>query len=366
MSVYKERCIDAQEQMAREGLDYLFVAPSSDMRYLVGYADHITDRLTLLVLPVQGEPTMVLPAFEERRMKPLATFFSLETWEETDDPYAALARVSKADSEGAIRIGVSDHQWAKYLLGFLALLPKASFVAGSTVTGPMRIVKRPEEIENLREVNRFNDAAFTEFVTEPMAGKTERQLYDRLASLMKKHGQESVAFANPYSGPNSSSPHHIPGDRVVQEGDAIFFDFGGRYKGYYSDTTRAMVVGRMPDEYEKVYSIVLEAQQAAIDAITPGVPIGDVDRAACQYITEAGYGDYFPHRVGHGIGLDEHEAPSVTSANRELLKEGMTFSVEPGIYFPGRWGIRIEDTLLVTATGGERLSHCPRDILVVS
>jgi Xaa-Pro aminopeptidase len=365
MSIYQARCAEIQERMALEELDYLFVAPSSDMLYLVGYEGHITERLTLFVLPVQGEPAMVLPAFEARRMQPLATFFSLETWEETDDPYEALTRVLGADAKRPIQVGVSDQQWASFLLGFQDNLPKARFVAGSQVTGPLRITKRPEEIELLRAVNRFNDAAFTEFITMPMAGMTERQLYDRLAGLMKKHGQDSVAFANPYSGPHSGSPHHIPGDRVVQEGDVVLFDFGGRYKGYYSDTSRTVVVGRLPEEFEKVYNVVREAQQAAIDVIKPGVPIGDVDVAARRYITEAGYGQYFTHRVGHGLGLDEHEPPYLTSDNREPLEVGMTFSVEPGIYLPGRWGVRIEDTLLVTEMGGERLSECTREIQIV-
>jgi len=366
MSIYQERCAETQERMALEGLDYLFIAPSSDMLYLVGYEGHITERLTLFVLPVQGEPKMVLPAFEARRMQSLATFFSLETWEETDDPYEALVRVLGTDAMRSIRVGVSDQQWATFLLGFQETLPQARFVQGSRVTGPLRIAKRPEEIELLRAANRFNDAAFTEFITMPMAGMTERQLYDRLAGLMKKHGQDSVAFANPYSGPNSGSPHHIPGDRVVQEGDVVLFDFGGRYKGYYSDTSRTLVVGRMPDEFERVYNVVRGAQQAAIDIIKPGVPIGDVDIAARRYIAEAGYGPYFTHRVGHGLGLDEHEPPYLTSDNREPLKVGMTFSVEPGIYLPGRWGVRIEDTVLVTRMGGERLSECTREIQIVS
>jgi D-alanyl-D-alanine dipeptidase len=364
--MYKARCTDAQARMADVGIDYLFVAPSSDMLYLVGYAGHITERLTLFVLPAEGEPVMVLPAFEARRMQTLATFFSLKTWEETDDPMPALKAVLGQRAERPIRIGYSDQGWASFLLRFQERLPKAGFVAASQVLTPMRMCKRPEEIELLRETNRANDAAFAEFITRLMTGMTERQLYNRLGELMVKHGQDSVAFANPYSGPNSSLPHHIPGDRVIQEGDVVLFDFGGRYKGYYSDTSRTVVVGQMPEEFEQVYNVVRVAQPAAIDVIQPGIPIGDVDKAARDYITEAGYGQYFTHRVGHGVGLDEHEPPYLTGDNRAPLQAGMTFSVEPGIYLPGRWGVRIEDTLLVTETGSERLSHCTREIQVVS
>jgi len=343
----------------------VFIAPSSDMLYFVGHAGHITERLTLFVLPVQEEPTMVLPPFEARRMKPLATFFSLETWEETDDPYEALANVLGTDAKHPIRVGVSDRGWASFLLRFQDSLPKARFVTGSQVTGPLRITKRSEEIELLRDVNRFNDAAFTEFITMPMCGMTERQLYNRLGGLMTKHGQDSVAFANPYSGPNSGSPHHTLGDRVVQEGDVVLFDFG-RYKRYYSDTSRTVVVGHMPEEFEKGYNVVRGAQQAAINVIKPGVPIEEVDVAERRFITEAGYGEYFPHRVGHGIGLDDHEPPYLTGDNRQPLEAGMCFSEDPGIYLPGRFGVRIEDTLLVTETDGERLSECTREITIVS
>ena len=365
-SLYQDRCAEAQAHMAREGLDYLFVAPSSDMQYLVGYAGHITERLTLFVLPAQGEPVMVLPAFEADRMKPLAAFFSLRTWEETEDPYRVLEAVLGPHAGRSIGVGYSDQGWASFLLRFQASFPTARFLPASQVVGPMRITKRPDEIEVLRAANCFNDAAFTEFVTLPMAGMTERQLYNRLADLMIKHGQDSVAFANPYSGPNSGSPHHIPGDRVVQKGDVVLFDFGGRYKGYYSDTSRTVVVGHMSEEFEKVYNVVRGAQQAAIDVIRPDVPIGEVDMAARRYITEAGYGPYFTHRVGHGVGLDEHEPPYLTGDNRQPLKVGMCFSVEPGIYLPGRWGVRIEDTVLVTEAGGERLSKCSREIQIVS
>ena len=366
MSIYQARCATAQERMKHKSLDYLFIAPSSDMLYFIGYAGHITERLTLLILPVQGEPTMVLPAFEARRLQPLATFFSLKTWEEQDNPYESLADVLGSNGEQPIRVGISDQQWASFLLGFQDYLPQASFIAGSQVTGPLRLTKSSDEIALLREANRFNDAAFTEFISMPMTGLTERQLYQRLAGLMTQHGQESVAFANPYSGPNSSSPHHTPGDRVVQTGDVVLFDFGGRYKGYYSDTSRTVVIGSMPDEFETVYNLVREAQQAAVEAIRPGVPIGDVDSVARRFITEAGYGQNFPHRVGHGVGLDDHEPPYLTGDNRQPLEVGMCFSVEPGVYLPGRFGVRIEDTLIVTETGGERLSECTREIQIVA
>lgn len=364
--MYQRRCTIAQERMAHAGMDYLFVAPSSDFQYFVGFQGHITERLMLLILPRAGQPVLVLPSFEARRFEPLATFFSLKTWQETDDPYQAVKQILGDAVSRPLRIGISDRERAVVLLGLQKNVPAAAFVSASEVIAPLRITKDEAEIELLRAVNRFTDEAFDEFLTMPMAGLTERHLLRRLGDLMLTHSLDSVAFANPYSGPHSASPHHVPTDRVVHQGDVVFFDFGGRYKGYYSDTTRTVAVGGMPEEFEKVYNVVRSAQQEAVDAIKPGVPIGNVDIAARNYITKAGYGQYFTHRVGHGLGLDEHEPPYLTSDNRAPLQAGMVFSVEPGIYLPGRFGVRIEDTFLVTETGGQRLSECSREIQIVS
>lgn len=365
MSIYERRCQAAQERMAREELDYLFISPSSDMLYFIGYEGHITERLTLFVLPAVGEPFLVLPAFEAHRLQPLATFFSLRTWEEAENPYHTLRQVLPGAGQRSLRVGISDQEWAVFLLHLQEYLPRASFVPASRVVTPLRICKQPEEIQLLRDVSRFDDAAFAELITTGMCGRTERQVSDQLAGLIRKAGHESVAFATVASGPNSASPHHTVGDRVIQEGDVVLLDFGGRYRGYYSDVSRTVVVGQAPEEFERVYNTVRGAQQAAIDAVRPGVPAGHIDAVARQYIATAGYGPYFTHRVGHGIGLDDHEPPYLSSDNQQPLEVGMCFSVEPGIYLPGRFGVRIEDSVLVTSSGGERLNECTREITVV-
>lgn len=366
MNIYEERCQAARERMAREGLDYLFIAPSSDMLYFIGYEGHITERLTLFVLPAVGEPFLVLPAFEAHRLQSLATFFSLRTWQETEDPYHTLREALPGAGQRPLRVGISDREWAVFLLRLQEYMPRTSFVPASLVVTPLRICKRLEEIQLLRDVSRFADVAFTELITTGMCGLMERQVSDRLAGLIRKAGHDSVAYSTVASGPHSASPHHTTGDRVIQEGDVVLLDFGGRYRGYYSDVSRTVVVGHVPEEFEKVYIVVRGAQQAAIDAVRPGVPAGHIDAVARQYITEAGYGPYFTHRVGHGIGLDDHEPPYLSSDNQQPLEVGMCFSVEPGIYLPGRFGVRIEDTVLVTSSGGERLNECTREITVVA
>jgi len=210
------------------------------------------------------------------------------------------------------------------------------------------------------------DAAWEEFVaTARLTGKTERQAAEELTELRAKHGLEIHGIGICASGPNSAAPHHITGDRVIQPGDTVIFDFGGKHEHYSADVTRTVHIGEPDDEYRRVYDIVLRANEAALAAVRPGVACQDIDRAARKVITDAGYGEYFIHRVGHGLGLDGHEEPYLVEGNTLPLQVGMVFSDEPGIYIPGLFGVRIEDAVVVTEHGGERLNHCSRELTVM-
>ncbi len=350
--------------MADAGFDFLVVGPSPDLRYLTGFEGSMSERLTGLVLPASGRPSFVLPAFEAPRFVSFEDFAELVTWDESEDPFEALSQVIGVTKE--LVIGVNDTQWSRFLLGYQDVLPTARFEPASHVIGPLRERKRPEEITALREVNRLADLAFAELVATQLTGLTERRLSRTLSDLLLDMGNDAVGFATVASGPHSASPHHEMGDRVIREGEALLFDFGGRHQGYFADVTRTVVVGRLPAGFEEVYRIVQAAQQAAVEAVRPGIMAGSIDRVARGIIMEAGYGHAFTHRVGHGVGLEVHEPPYLTGDSTTILEPGMTFSVEPGIYLPGRFGVRIEDTVLVTENGGERLNTCTRELLVVS
>jgi Xaa-Pro aminopeptidase len=350
--------------MSEAGLQFLVIGPSPDLRYLTGFEGSMSERLTVLVVPALGRSSFVLPAFEAPRFTSFEAFAELVTWRETEDPFAALRRLIQISPE--LVVGVNDTQWSRFLLGYQHALPSARFEPASLVLGPLRQRKRPEEITALREVNRLADRAFDELVATPMTGLSERQLSRMLAEILLDVGNDAVGFATVASGPHSASPHHEMGERVIREGEALLFDFGGRHQGYFADVTRTVVVGSSPEGFEEVYRVVQAAQQAAVEAVRPGVAAGLIDRAARDVIKEAGYGHAFTHRVGHGVGLEVHEPPYLTGDSATVLEPGMTFSVEPGIYLPGRFGVRIEDTVLVTEGGGERLNTCTRDLLVVS
>ena len=253
--------------------------------------------------------------------------------------------------------------WSTHLLHLQARLPAARFTPSAALLAPLRRVKDAAEIAALKRAAAAADAAMADILARPLAGKTEREVGRMIADLLIAHGHSSADFAIVASGGNSGSPHHATGDRVLHEGDALTLDFGGVFDRYFSDITRSVFLGKAPEEYRRIYDVVRQAQQKAFEAVRPGIACQDVDRAARRVISEAGYGEYFIHRTGHGLGLDVHEEPYMVEGNTSPVEPGMVFSDEPGIYIPGRFGVRIEDILVVTAQGAERLNHAPRDLM---
>ncbi len=362
--VLEKRVQRAQQLMEETGVDLLMIGPSSDFRYLTGHVPHLSERLTALILPWRGKGTIVVPRLEAPLISDLTDRFDLSIWDETDNPLdrvAALARDSHSES-----VGINDQLWSGFLLRLQKQLPNATYERGNDVLSKLRSIKDEAELALLKEASRRTDAAWEEFcATERLTGRTEREVADSLNAIMAKHGMPDIAFCIVGSGPNGSSPHHHISDRVIQHGDPVVMDFGGILEGYYSDITRTPVAGEAHPEFVEIYNVVLEAQQAAFDAIKPGVACQDVDRAARAVITAHGYGDYFIHRLGHGIGLTGHEDPYLVEGNTEPMQAGMVFSDEPGIYIPGRWGVRIEDSVAVTETGAERLNHVSRELTIL-
>jgi Xaa-Pro aminopeptidase len=229
-------------------------------------------------------------------------------------------------------------------------------------------VKSPAELALLEAAGAAADRVFAQIVTRPFAGRTELDVSEEIADLLKGEGVHGEGFSIVGAGPNSASPHHHAGSRVIQEGDAVVLDFGGPLQGYYCDITRTVFVGSAPEsnsEAERVYNLVQAAQEAAVRAALPGMTCEQLDAVARDLISEAGYGQYFMHRLGHGIGLDGHEPPYLVHGNATTLQAGMSFSIEPGIYLPGRFGVRIEDTVYLTDQGAIRCNHAPRELTVV-
>jgi D-alanyl-D-alanine dipeptidase len=360
---YQDRLARAAKEAAAANLVALVITPSPDMVYLVGYDAPLLERLTALVARASGSPLLIVPELERPRAaaSPAGMLLDIETWRDGEDPFEVVARVLPDGQT----FGATDRMWAMHLLAFQRALPTSTFVLASTVMTRLRIRKDEGEIELLGRAGRSADETFDRIIREGLEGRPEEEVSRRLSELLVETGCESAAFAIVGSGPNGASPHHEAGDRTIKTGDAVVLDFGGRAGGYCSDMTRTVSVGEPTAEVREVHEIVRQAQEAAFQAVKPGVPAEEVDRAARQVISDAGYADRFIHRTGHGIGLEEHEHPYIVEGNSEPLEPGMCFSIEPGIYLEGRFGVRIEDIVTVTGEGAMRLNHAPRDLMVV-
>ena len=362
LTIYADRMGRAQAELARQGVDYLMVGISSDLYYLFGYEGHASERLTMLILPQSGKAAVVVPKLESPLLRSREALAGHLIWEETEAPTDLAARFV-GDASGKT-IAVNDHLYSSFLLKLQSAIPGASWVSANDTLKTLRMIKDAREVELLHEAGRRTDVAWEQFIASPLSGLTELQAMERLVALTREQGLE-INFGICASGPNAASPHHNTGERVIQQGDSVVFDWGGSLEGYTSDVTRTLHVGEPDEEFRTVYATVLAANQAALDAVKPGVACQDIDRAARSVISEAGYGDAFLHRLGHGLGLDVHEEPYLVEGNTMPLAAGMVFSDEPGIYLEGRFGIRIEDAVVCTETGGMRLNEATRELVVV-
>ncbi|MEU1080112.1 Xaa-Pro peptidase family protein [Streptomyces sp. NPDC005908] len=361
---YKARMERAARQAADAGLAGLLVAPGPDMVWLTGYTPPaVTERLTLLVLAAGREPVLVVPTLEapDAERAAGASALALRDWTDGKDPYAATAAL--LDAEG--RFGVSDNAWALHLLGLQQALPRTAYVSLTEALPMLRAVKDPAELDRLAAAGAAADAAFEEIRNVAFGGRLEAEVAADLAAALRRYGHSQVDFTIVASGPNGANPHHEAGDRRIGRGDMVVLDFGGLKDGYGSDTSRTVHVGEPTEEERRVHDLVRAAQEAGFRAVRPGAACQDVDRAAREVIADAGYGEYFIHRTGHGIGVTTHEPPYMIEGEEQPLVPGMCFSVEPGVYLPGRFGVRIEDIVTVTEDGGRRLNDTTREMVIV-
>lgn len=359
------RLARVRELAADAGVDAVLVSPGPDLRYLVGYDAVPLERLTLLVVPVHGEPLMVVPYLEElaATASPAgAAGIRLATWTETEDPYALVAR----ELSGPSSVALDNRMWAEKALRLRDAMPQAAQQLAGPMLDRMRMVKDEAEIAALSHAAAAIDRVHAQIPDILRAGRTEREVGADIADLILAAGHVTVDFVIVASGPNGASPHHEVSDRVIERGDAVVIDIGGMMPdGYRSDCTRTYAVGDPGAEFLSAYGRLQEAQQISVAQVRPGVTCESVDAAGRSHLAAAGLGDLFIHRTGHGIGLETHEAPYIVEGNSLPLEVGMAFSVEPGFYRAGVHGARIEDIVVVGPEGAIVLNHQPRDLVVV-
>jgi Xaa-Pro aminopeptidase len=351
--------------MQELGVDVLLLSTGADLPYLTGYEAMPLERLTMLVVPADAEAVLVIPTLEAPRVEEQPDAFELFAWDETDDPIEIVAGLVAGIDPDARSAAIGDHTWARFVLDLQHALPRVELRRATDVTGPLRVVKDAAEIDALRAAARVVDDIARAMRDRPFAGRTELDVHRELVERMLEGGHERANFAIVAAGANAASPHHDPSSRVIEAGDVVLCDFGGTMHGYCSDITRMFVVEAVDSEARDAYDVLVAAQEAGVQAATIGTPCEAVDAAARAVITEAGYGEFFVHRTGHGIGTEAHEDPYVVAGNATPLVAGHAFSVEPGIYLPGRFGLRLEDIVVATDAGPERLNHAARDLAIV-
>jgi Xaa-Pro aminopeptidase len=362
------RLAAVQEATAKAGIDALLLTPGPDLRYVSGYDAKPLERLTCLVVPASAEPFMMVPRLElpAAQASP-ASRLGLEfvAWDETDDPYRVVAdRLGRAGAVGTV--GLADRMWAMASLRFREVLPGTEQVLAGSVLRELRMRKSPAEVAALREAGAAIDEVHRQVPGFLRPGRTEREVARDIAEAILASGHATVDFTIVASGPNGASPHHDVSDRVIQAHEPVVVDIGGQMpSGYCSDSTRTYCIGEPPADFAAYYEVLRRAQDAACEAVRPGVSCESIDAAARDIIAEAGYGEHFIHRTGHGIGVEGHEDPYIVAGNTEPLQPGFAFSVEPGIYLEGAHGARIEDIVVCTETGVERLNLTPRDLVVI-
>lgn len=366
---FGERIVAVQHAMNAAGVDLLLLTPGTDLRYVTGYNARPLERLTCLVLPAQGSAVLCVPRLEEPAAVAAVPKLAVRAWDEVEDPYELVAQLAKngAPAEGPRRVAVANHLWTEQFLKMQDAVPSdVDWLLAGGIIDPLRAKKSPSEIEALAQAAAAIDVVHAQVPALLRPGKTEREIAADIAQLIVQAGHAHTSFVIVASGPNASSPHHEPSDRALESGDVVVVDIGGVMpSGYCSDSTRTYALGTPPQEFVDYYAVLQFAQESAVQAVRPGARAAQIDAACREPITAAGYGKFFTHRTGHGIGLDTHEQPYIVAHNEQLVTEGMVFSVEPGIYVPGKHGARIEDIVVCTGDGVRRLNNSPRELVMV-
>jgi len=361
MNKFKDRMSKAQDKMQENDVDYVFLTPDSNMYYVSGYEGEIHERHFFLVIS-QSQSFFFVPDLYEEQVRDDTWIKDVRTWSDSENPRKELGEILNGSNSG--KVLVSEQMQARFLLDLKKIFSEADFELAGEVFEQLRLRKSSEEVERIKESSKIADEVIKDLreMNEEIVGKTEEELADLIKEKMSEKGGEEPSFTpTASSGPNGAKPHYSYGEEIIEKGEQVVLDFGCYKDHYPSDQTRTLVFGGEPSEkFKEVHETVRKAQQKAVEKVKPGVKAKEVDRAARKVIEDAGYGDKFIHRTGHGVGLELHEPPFINQENNRELEEDMVFSVEPGIYIEGEFGVRIEDLVVVTEDGCDRLNKTDR------
>jgi len=363
--MFLERISKVQNLMRSHNIDALLLSVGADLPYFIGYEAMPLERLTMLVIKDEGTPTLIIPQLERARVTERPSIFSICEWGETEDPIEIVASALT----GSARVAIGDTTWSRFTIELHKRMPSVDLLRANPITTQLRSIKSIEELDRLQEAASAVDKIAHRLQTGQieLIGKTEKQVSEELGRQIIDEGHHKVNFAIVAAGENAASPHHEAGDRRILESEIVLCDFGGTMYdddgvGYCSDLTRCVWTGNPPQEFIEMYAVLQEAQGKQVQASIHGTPAQQIDRVGRQIITAAGYGEFFVHRTGHGIGVEAHEEPYIVEGNAEAVVSGNVFSIEPGIYIPHKWGIRLEDIVAVTESGPRPLNTVNHDL----
>jgi Xaa-Pro dipeptidase len=365
-SIFSSRQKKLQSLSSENQLKALVLNPGPDLNYLTGLDFHLMERPVVGIFPSEGTPVLVLPELEAEKVSSLDFKISTVFYNEDQSTWSSAFQ-SGFKSAGFLKgkVGVIPRRLRLLELDYIeSAAPDLETVSGQEILKAMRMLKSPEEVSLMAEAVRIAECALSSIISGIKPGISEKQLASKLVSRLFHEGSDPeipflpiVSFAE-----NTANPHANPSDRLLRNGELVLIDFGARHQGYVSDITRTFAMGDVNPEYEKIAQFVLDANRAGRAAVKPGIQTSEVDLATRKVITDAGYGEFFIHRTGHGIGMEGHEEPYISQYDQTILEPGMTFTIEPGIYLPGKGGVRIEDNVLVTENGCQSLSEFPREL----
>lgn len=363
--LFQNRTKKLNDAMREKDISCMIICNSPNLYYMTGYSPKKCERFQVAFFPLDDDPVLAVPALYQVNSEKECNIKDQRVWSDGDDLYAYVKNILEDKHLIGKKLAIDDTFEYRQLAPIQAASPDSEFVLGSSVMTGLRMRKSPEELQFMKESGALSDKAVEMMINHILDGKSEGELKSWIEYELANQGM-TYGFSNLIaSGVNTSSPHHVSGSRIPQQGDAVYLDLGGSYKHYWSDITRSFHIGKPSDKYIDTYNRVKEAQQLAFESIKPGMKACDVHMVAWNYLDKYDLAQYFTHRLGHGVGMDGHELPNLSKDNELILQPGMTFSCEPGVYIKGEFGIRIEDTVAVTENGAMSFNKFTKDLIVV-
>ena len=365
-ALHKTRTKKLVEAMKGNGIDAFIFGISVNMYYFTNFYEVQGERFLALFIPSQGDPVFLVPGIYYEQICETTWIKNVISWADEEDPFKKMATIIKEKKLSKAKIAVDDTLRSNFLLALQERLPQVKFSSGGNFVDMLRRVKSDDEKDLMMHIGSVHDKVLKKAISAIKIGVSELKIADLIVNTFKELGTKCASLVPLVaSGPYSSQPHYRATDKLIADGDSVILDFTGDWKHYISDMTRTVFVGKPSKEYLKIYDIVRKAQETGVKSVKPGRTCEEIDQIVRKIIEDAGYGKYFIHRTGHGLGLEVHEEPYIIEGNKLVIEPGMAFSVEPGIYLPGKFGVRIEDCVVVTENGAEPFTHFSHDLIII-